>query len=356
MQKVKPPPPKGPLPPIPSSPSSTLSRRALSNHNILGSLTVRTPSKPKRPPPIDIINFLDLAEDKENFTIPTIPDGSDMPITPSSMTFPSSRAPSDAESDKADKASQKSSASTKSVRWAEVPLFPEQQALVNIHGLVKTLLEDSKDSEIIKACELIKRFLPQPGVAAERKYTLRATQEEELEHCLRILDGAMFRDLDKEAVEKARKSLLKLAPSVQQRFATLPYHREVQRLKAERSQLKEDRALVLVQLAIQEAEIKAAQARREAERNREIEEAALRRLKRREEKLRERKAYDQLRTTLENRSKELKVISDELEKEVKKLTSVREERDKRNVERAERGLAKLKMGSVKVRGAIDWMF
>lgn len=62
---------------------------------------------------------------------------------------------------------------------------------------------------------MIKRFLPQPGVAAERKYTLRATQEEELEHCLRILDGAMFRDLDKEAVEKARKSLLKLAPSVQ---------------------------------------------------------------------------------------------------------------------------------------------
>lgn len=140
----------------------------------------------------------------------------------------------------------------------------------------------------------------------------------------------------------------------QQRFATLPYHREVQRLKSERSQLKEDRALVLVQLAIQEAEIKTAQARREAERNREIEEAALRRLKRREEKLRERKTYDKLRATLENRSKELKEIGEELEKEMKKLISVREERDRRNLERAEKGIARIKMGSVRVKEGLNW--
>lgn len=59
------------------------------------------------------------------------------------------------------------------------------------------------------------RFLPQPGVLAERKYTLRSTQEEELEHSLRILDGSLFRQLDKKSVEKARKCLLKLAPSIQ---------------------------------------------------------------------------------------------------------------------------------------------
>jgi hypothetical protein len=118
--------------------------------------------------------------------------------------------------------------------------------------------------------------------------------------------------------------------------------------------LKEDRALVLVQLAIQEAEIKTAQARREAERNREIEEAALRRLKRREEKLRERKTYDKLRTTLENRSKELKELGEELEKEMKKLISAREERDRRNLETAEKGIARIKMSSVRVKEGLKW--
>jgi len=34
--------------------------------------------------------------------------------------------------------------SAKSVRWAEISVFPEQQGLVNIHGLLKTLVGESK--------------------------------------------------------------------------------------------------------------------------------------------------------------------------------------------------------------------
>jgi hypothetical protein len=88
----------------------------------------------------------------------------------------------------------------------------------------------------------------------------------------------------------------------------------VQQLKTERAQLKEDRALILVQLAIQEGEIKAAQQHREAERNREIEEAALRRMKRREEKLKEKETYLQYRRMLESRTEELKEVNRKIEK------------------------------------------
>jgi hypothetical protein len=34
--------------------------------------------------------------------------------------------------------------SVKSVRWAELPLFPEQQGLVNIHGLLRDLIDSEK--------------------------------------------------------------------------------------------------------------------------------------------------------------------------------------------------------------------
>jgi len=123
---------------------------------------------------MDSTNFLDLdGEDKENFSIPTIPDGSDVPVTPLSLAFPSSSATSDAESDKPIKplklVDSSSSNSAKSVRWAEMALFPEQQSLVNIHGLLKTLLEDCKDEEIVQSCEMMGRYLPQRGVLAERK-------------------------------------------------------------------------------------------------------------------------------------------------------------------------------------------
>jgi hypothetical protein len=110
---------------------------------------------------MDITNFLDLGEDKENLTIPTIPDGSDVPITPVSVAFPSSRATSDVESDKAakltkpiDEVVRSSSNSAKSVRWAEVALFPEQQSLVNIHSLLRTLVEDCKDEEVSVDCRV----------------------------------------------------------------------------------------------------------------------------------------------------------------------------------------------------------
>lgn len=90
--------------------------------------------------------------------------------------------------------------------------------------------------------------------------------------------------------------------------------------------------MILHQLSTQEAEIKAAQARREAERNREIEEAALRRRKRREEKSRERKTYDTLRATLESRNRELRMLSMELEKETQRLMDVRRERDAKSLQ------------------------
>lgn len=73
------------------------------------------------------------------------------PETPSSAHFhssseasanpklvPSSRSPKFAHR------SNSPAASAKSVRWAELPLFPEQQGLVNIHGLLKMLIESGK--------------------------------------------------------------------------------------------------------------------------------------------------------------------------------------------------------------------
>ena len=38
-------------------------------------------------------------------------------------------------------------------------LFPEQQSLVNIHGLLKTLVEDSKDDEVSIDLRVGKVFL-----------------------------------------------------------------------------------------------------------------------------------------------------------------------------------------------------
>jgi hypothetical protein len=124
---------------------------------------------------------------------------------------------------------------------------------------------------------------------------------------------------------------------LQLRFATLPFHREVERLKAERLQLKEERALVLVQLAIQESEIKSAQLRREAERNREIEEAAIRRMKRREEKMREKQTYLGFRKLLEERSEELMELNQRIASENERLLAARQERDK-NLERTQKTL------------------
>lgn len=102
------------------------------------------------------------------------------------------------------------------------------------------------------------------------------------------------------------------------------------RLKAERLHLKEERALVLVQLAIQESEIKSAQLRREAERNREIEEAAMRRMKRREEKIREKQVYFGFRKLLEETSGELVELNRRIAAENERLLAVRQEREEKN--------------------------
>lgn len=233
------------------------------------------------------------------------------------------------------------SPSAKSVRWAEISVFPEQQGLLNIHGLLKTLIEQSSQ-EIKDICTLLRDYLPQPGTLSERKYTLRSAQEEELEHALRILDGALYRNLDPAAVEKARKDLERLAPVIRLRFATLPFHREVEKLKTERLQLKEERALVLVQLAIQESEIKSAQLRREAERNREIEEAALRRMKRREEKVKEKQTYLGYRKLLEERSEELKDLNQRIAAENERLLAARQERDRKALEKSQKVVISLK--------------
>jgi hypothetical protein len=290
-----------------------------------------------------------------------------LPATPNSSAFPPSISDSSINSTK--------SPSAKSVRWAEISVFPEQQSLLNIRGLLKTLIEESEEEvslrtsnfqicplmpfgQIKDVCILLQDYLPQPGVPSERKYTLRSTQEEELEHALRILDGALYRNLDAIAVDKAKRTLKRLAPIIQVltdaillkrsvsdtcpllqlRFATLPFHREVERLKAERLQLKEERALVLVQLAIQESEIKSAQLRREAERNREIEEAAMRRMKRREEKMREKQTYLGFRKLLEERSEELMELNQKIASENERLLAARQERDKKNLERTQKTL------------------
>lgn len=127
------------------------------------------------------------------------------------------------------------------------------------------------------------------------------------------------------------------------RFATLPFHREVEHLRAERLQLKEERALVLVQLAIQESEIKSAQLRREAERNREIEEAALRRMKRREEKLREKQTYLGFRKLLEERSEELMELNQKIAVENERLRAARQERDVKSLQKAQKAPVPLKI-------------
>lgn len=118
----------------------------------------------------------------------------------------------------------------------------------------------------------------------------------------------------------------------------------MERLKAERIQLKEDRELVLVQLAIQESEIRSAQLRREAERNREIEEAALRRMKRREEKIREKQTYLGFRKLLEDRSEELKGLNQKIAAENERLLAARQERDLKNLEKTQKGVFSLKPG------------
>ncbi|KAG8849214.1 hypothetical protein FRB91_010162 [Serendipita sp. 411] len=228
---------------------------------------------------------------------------------------------------------------TKSLRWDEIAVFPEQQGLVNIHGSLKKLLDasSSTNTEIADLCKSLLRHLPQPGVASERKYTLKVQQEEQLERALRVLEASLIREDDLRAFEKALESLRQLVTVIRLRFATLPYHRDVQRLKAERAQLKEDRALVLVQIAIQEAEIKTAQLRREAERIRELEEAAVRRSKRREEKQKEKEVYSGYRRLLEERSEQLKAINEQIERENEGLMKVRAEREKQRKEEENAG-------------------
>lgn len=71
-------------------------------------------------------------EDKENRNSQIV-----LSATPSSSVFPPSM------SEVASIDSMKPP-SAKSVRWAEISVFPEQQGLVNIHGLLKTLVGESK--------------------------------------------------------------------------------------------------------------------------------------------------------------------------------------------------------------------
>ncbi|KAG8803185.1 hypothetical protein FRC17_006230, partial [Serendipita sp. 399] len=231
---------------------------------------------------------------------------------------------------------------TKSLRWDEIAVYPEQQGLVNVHGLLRKVLDASLtkvmiNSEVIDLCKSLMRHLPQPGVPSERKYTLKVQYEEQLERALRMLDGSLSKESESKPVERALELLRQLVPAIQLRFATLPHHRDVQRLKAERAQLKEERALVLVQLAIQEAEIKTAQLRREAERVRELEEAAKRRLKRKEEKRKEKEVYLGYRRLLEERSEQLKEINARIEKENEALMRVREEREKQKKQKEVEG-------------------
>lgn len=79
-------------------------------------------------------------------------------------------------------------------------------------------LEQIKD-----VCILLRDYLPQPGALSERKYTLRSTQEEELEHALRILDGALYRNLDSIAVDKAKRTLKRLTPVIQVRTDAITF-------------------------------------------------------------------------------------------------------------------------------------
>lgn len=99
-----------------------------------------------------------------------------------------------------------------------------------------------------------------------------------------------------------------------------------------------------MQLAIQESEIKTAQLRREAERNREIEEAAVRRMKRREEKMREKQTYLAFRKLLEERSEELMDLNQRIASENERLLAARQERDKKNLDNTQKGTLPLRIG------------
>lgn len=306
------------LPPTPSAPSVDTKKALPAPPTPV--LTVA-----KRPPVEDFSNgpssawfgFDDELDHEQELTVTASP--SELPCSPCSLTFAES-----------DTSSVLPAAKSKSIRWAEIAEFPEQQVLVNIHGLLRTLTEaDRLDAEIREACQILLKHLPLPGVESERRYTLQVSQGERLEHALRILDGALSREVEPAAVNKARNTIKKLVPIIQLRFATIPYHRDVQRLKSQRAQVKEDRALVLVQLALQEAEIKQAQLRRETERRREFEEAAARKLKRKQEKLKEKEVYLGYRKMLEERCEELKTLNQMIEKENERLSRARDEREKK---------------------------
>lgn len=65
------------------------------------------------------------------------------------------------------------------------------------------------------ACQILSKFLPQPGVIAERKYALRTSQEKKLEHSLSVLDAAVYQDLDTAEILEAKRCLVMLAPVIQ---------------------------------------------------------------------------------------------------------------------------------------------
>ena len=71
--------------------------------------------------------------------------------------------------------------------------------------------------QIREACKVLLRHLPRPGVESERRYILQVSQGERLEHALRILEGALSRDVKPTAVDKARDTIKKLLPIVQVR-------------------------------------------------------------------------------------------------------------------------------------------
>ncbi|PVF96006.1 hypothetical protein CPB86DRAFT_550083 [Serendipita vermifera] len=329
------------LPPTPVSPStdaaSRLPRSTMDAIDAQSGSNVDCMSSPTIKSILDSLeDFISLESDHDE----SMPSSS-LPPTPTSAAFPST-----------DNVSTKSASSnsSKTVRWAKLPLFPEQQSLINIHGLLSSLMDSDRcDSDVLDSCEVLSRFLPQPGVESERKYMLRTSQEEELERSLRILDGALIRDVDEETFSIASASLKRLATVVQHRFATLPYHRDLQKLKAERTQLKEERSAVLAQLANQETEIKSAQQRRQAEREREIQEATIRKTKRKEEKLKEKENYQYYRRLLDKHSEELREVNRRIEEENERLIKAREDREAKTVRRVLRVRNKTDMsGSVRL--------
>ena len=115
----------------------------------------------------------------------------------------------------------------------------------------------------------------------------------------------------------------------------------------------------MVQLAMQEAEIKQAQLRRETERRREFEEAVARKLKRKEEKLKEKEIYLGYRKQLEEHCEELKTLNQLIEKEGERLSRAREERGKKIQEYDEKVATKRILGgSLRIRrseGIKNWI-